>query len=228
MSRILFESNERSKADRRWYQALPRRSPLRFVQVSCGKVHNAVLSSEGEVFAWKNVFESVSPAASPLLTSMSTLNNTYGIKKIYAKVVKSLRKKKVVNISVSLGQSAAITDDGDVYHWGSSDVPSKTLSSWRIGRLKRARKVVMSSDNLTMVIVGSIVPDLPLPAYYDDWEEAISPWVRQPSLVKAKADIFYYPSIIFVIISLSLNHLTASALPTSNTKLYSPRWNYVS
>ncbi len=86
-----------------------RRAPLRLTQVSCSRLHNAVLTTEGEVFAWSNM-ESIplspSPSASPLLSPTlgpsGPTSNTHSHRRLQAKIVKSLRRKKVLLCSPSV------------------------------------------------------------------------------------------------------------------------------
>ncbi|KAK6139748.1 hypothetical protein DH2020_026508 [Rehmannia glutinosa] len=83
-----------------------------FVEVSAAKYHTIVLGSDGEVFTWGHRL--VTPRRVIIARNTRKVGNT---------VLKFHRKERlnVVAIAAGMTHSVALTDDGALFYWGSSD-----------------------------------------------------------------------------------------------------------
>eukprot|EP01134_Creolimax_fragrantissima_P005172 CFRG5172T1 len=99
MGQLGYEAEGRKKP-----KIVPALKDIDVVMVECGGMHTAALSIDGKVYTWgvndEGALGRTGPEGTPLV------------------VEGALTEKKVVQVSCGDSHTAALCDDGSVYHWG--------------------------------------------------------------------------------------------------------------
>ncbi|CAM9471395.1 unnamed protein product [Chrysoparadoxa australica] len=150
--RVMFKCGKRKGSDASlWYA---RQTPVNISAVSSARFHNIALSSQGQVYCWGQGRDLLGLEPSEERAGMASL-------------VSGL-PEKVVAVSASDQHTLVVSDAGDVYSWGCTDVgaplghgkSSFQPTARRVARLKRAVHVAAAPTH-SLVLLAASLPLLP-------------------------------------------------------------------